>query len=92
MEEHGVFKPLDTIVNPLGLRRFYWTDPQKSNVITGLKSAGITHKIRHLLQLAKELKWPLTLMVFEGGTVTLLGLLQELPFTLDPLTYHDPHT
>ena len=26
MEEHGVFKPLDTIVNPLGLCRFYWTD------------------------------------------------------------------
>ena len=33
MEECGVFKPLDTIVNPLGLCSFYWTDPQKSNVV-----------------------------------------------------------
>ena len=36
------------------------------------------HKIHHLLALAKELKWPLTIMVFEGGMVTPLGLLQEL--------------
>ena len=29
MEEQGVFKSLDTIVNPLGLCRFYRTDPQQ---------------------------------------------------------------
>ena len=78
MEECGMFKPLDTIANPLGLCRFYQTNPQKSNVITGLKSTASTRKIKHLLELAKELGWPLTIVVFEDGTVTLLGLLQEL--------------
>ena len=73
-----MFKPLDTIANPLGLCRFYWTDPQKSNVITGLKSMASTRKNKHMLKLAKELGQPLTIMVFEGGTVTPLGLLQEL--------------
>ena len=69
MEEHGVFKPLDTIVNPLGLCRFYQTNPQKSNVITGPKSAASAHRIKHLLELAKELGRPLTIVVFEGGMV-----------------------
>ena len=78
MEECGVFKPLDTIANPLGICRFYQTDPQKSNIIMGLKSAASTHRIKCLLELAKELGRPLTIMVFEGGTVTPLGLLQEL--------------
>ena len=55
MEECGVFKSLDTIVNPLGLCRFYRMDPKKSNVITGLKSMASIHKIKHLLELAKEL-------------------------------------
>ena len=40
MEECGVFKPLDTIANPLGLCQFYHTDPEYSKIITGLKSAG----------------------------------------------------
>ena len=39
MEEHGVFKPLETIDNPMGLCRFYWTSSKKSNVLTGPKSA-----------------------------------------------------
>ena len=70
MEECGVFKPLDSIVNPKGLCQFYWTDPEKSNVITGLKSAASTRSIKRLLDLAKELGHPLTVVVFEGGTVT----------------------
>ena len=92
MEECGVFKPLDTIVNPLGLCRFYQTDPQKSNVITGLKSTASTCKIKHLLELAKELGWPLTIVVFEGGMVTPLGLLQELHscLTLSHIMIHMP--
>ena len=92
MEEQGVFKPLDTIVNPLGLCRFYRTDPQKSNVITGLKSAASARWIKRLLELAKELGWPLTIMVFEGGTVALLGLLQELHscMTLSRIPIHTP--
>ena len=78
MEECGVFKPLDTIANPLGLCQFYCTDPLHSNVITGPKSAASTRKIKHLLEKAKDLGWPFTIIVFEGGNVTLLGLLQEL--------------
>ena len=92
MEEHGVFKPLDTIVNPLGLCRFYQTNPQKSNVIMDLKSTASTHRIKCLLELAKELGWPLTIMVFKGGIVTLLGLLQELHscLTLSCIPIHTP--
>ena len=65
-------------MNPLGVCRFYWTDPQKFNVVTGPKSAASARRIKCLLELAKELGRPLTIVVFEGGTVTLLGLLQEL--------------
>ena len=91
MEERGVFKPLDTIANPLGLWRFYRTDPQKSNVITGPKSAASVRRIKCLLELAKELGWPLTIMVFEGGMVTPLGLLQELHLHLTVM-HTDPHS
>ena len=92
MKEHGVFKPLDTIANTLGLCRFYWTNPQKSNVIMGLKSAASTHRIKRLWELAKELGQPLTIMVFEGGMVTPLGLLQELHshLTLSHIPIHMP--
>ena len=92
MKECGVFKPLDTIVNLLGLCRFYRTDPKKSNVITGLKSTSSIHKIKHLLGLAKELGRLLTIVVFEDGTVTPLGLLQELDshLTLSCITISMP--
>ena len=91
-EERRVFKPLDTIANPLGLCRLYQTDPQKSNVVTDPKSAAGTHRIKHLLELAKELGQPLTIMVFEGGMVILLGLLQELHscLTLSCILIHTP--
>ena len=90
MEEHGVFKPLDTIANPLGLCRFYQTDPQQSNIIMGPKSAAGAHRIKHLLELAKELGWPLMIVVFEGSTITPLGLLQELhsQLTLSHIPIH----
>ena len=90
MEERGVFKPLDTIVNPLGLCRFYHTDPQQSNIITSPKSAAGTCRIKHLLERAKVLGRPLTIVVFEGGNVTLLGLLQELhsQLTLSRIPMH----
>ena len=92
MEEHGVFKLLNTIANPLDLCRFYQTDPQKSNVIMGLKSAASACRIKHLLELAKELGQPLTIVVFEGGVVTPLGLLQELHLrlTLSCIPIHTP--
>ena len=78
MEEHGVFKPLDTIANPLGLCRLYWTDPQQSNIITSPKSAAGARRIKRLLEMVKDLGQPLTIIVFKGGNVTPLGLLQEL--------------
>ena len=74
----GVFKPLDTIANPLGLCQFYHTDPAHSNVITGPKSAASTHKIKHLLEKVRNLGQSFTIVVFEGSNITLLGLLQEL--------------
>ena len=78
MEECRVFQPLDTIANPLGLCHFYHTKPPYSNVITSPKSAASTRRIKHLLEKAKDLGWPFTIVVLEGGNVTLLGLLQEL--------------
>ena len=93
MEERGVFKPLDTIVNPLGLCRFYRTDPHQSNIITGPKSAASTRKIKRLLELAKEFGQPLMIVVFEGGTVTPLRLMQEttpMDWTLSCIPIHTP--
>ena len=77
MEEHRVFKPLDTIDNPMGLCRFYRTSSKKSNVLIGPKSTDSACKIQDI-KLAKGVGRPLTVVVFEGETVTPLGLLQEL--------------
>ena len=82
MEECGVFKPLDTIVNPLHLCQFYCTDPLHTNIITGPKSAAGACKIKHLLEKVKDLGQPFTIIVFEGSNVTPLGLLQELHLQL----------
>ena len=92
MEEHGVFKPLDTIANLLGLSRFYRTDPQQSNIITGPKSAAGACRIKHLLEMVKDLGQPLMIIVFEGGNVTPLGFLQELHscLTLSHIPIHTP--
>ena len=92
MEEHGVFKPLDTIDNPMGFCRFYWTSSKKSNVFIGLKSADSTCKIQDMIKLAKGVGWLLTVVVFKGETVTLLGFLQELHscLTLSHITIHMP--
>ena len=35
MEEHGVFKPAESVNNPMGLCRFYRMSPEKSNVLMG---------------------------------------------------------
>ena len=78
MEERGVFKPLDTIMNPLGLCQFYHTDPVHSNIITSPKSAASTCKIKHLLEKVRDIGQPFTIIIFEGSNITPLGLLQEL--------------
>ena len=78
MEEHRVFKPLDTTANPLGLCWFYRTNPEALKSIPALKCLASIRSVKHLLEKAKEYGWPYIIVVFEGGNVTLLGLLQEL--------------
>ena len=56
MEEHGVFKPVETIDNPMGLCRFYQMSSKKSNVLTGLKSADCARKIHDMIKLAKGVR------------------------------------
>ena len=75
MEKRGVFKPVEAINNPMGLCRFYRMSFKKSNVLTGPKSTDCTHKIHDMIKLAKGVRWPLTVIVFKGETVTPLGLL-----------------
>ena len=92
MEEHGVFKPLETIDNPMGLCRFYQRSSKKSNVLTGLKSTDSARKIHDMVKLAKGVGQPLTVVVFKGEMVTSLGLLQELHshLTLSRIAIHMP--
>ena len=72
------FKPVEAINNPMGLCRFYRTSSKKSNVLTGPKSADCAHKIHDMIKLAKGVGQLLTVVVFEGETVSPLGLLHEL--------------
>ena len=93
MEERGVFKPLDTIDNPMGLCRFYQMSSKKSNVLIGLKSTDSTCKIQDMIKLAKGVGRLLTVVVFEGETVTLhWPFYKSYICTLNPLSHHNPHT
>ena len=83
---------MEAINNPMGLCRFYRTSSKKSNVLTGPKSTDCTHKIHDMIKLAKGVRRPLTVIVFEGETVTPLGLLQELHLHLTLSHITDPHT
>ena len=47
-------------------------------VISSPKSAAGIHRGKRLLEKAKDLGQSFVIIVFEGGNVTLLGLLQEL--------------
>ena len=78
MEECGAFKPLDTTANPLGLCWFYCTDPETVKSVPVPKPLTTTHKVKHLLERAREQGWPYIIVIFEGGNVIPLGLLQEL--------------
>ena len=84
MEGHGMFKPLDTKVNPLGLCRFYHTNPETAKSISALKHPASICRVKHLLEKAKGHGWPYIIVIFEGVNVTPLGLLQKLhlQFTL----------
>ena len=52
MEERRVFKPTESIKNPMGLCRFYRKSPEKSNVLTGPKSAKCARRIYRMVELA----------------------------------------
>ena len=82
MEECRVFKPVETLKNPMGLCRFYRTSSKKSNLLTGPKSTNCTRKIHDMVKLAKGVGRPLTVIVFKGETVTPLCLLHELHLCL----------
>ena len=53
MEECGVFKPLDTMANPLGLCWFYCTDPETLESVSALKSPASIYRVKCLLEKAK---------------------------------------
>ena len=78
MEEHGVFKPAESINNPMGLCQFYWTSPEKSDVLTGPKSAKCAHRIYGIVEIAKRIGWQLMVIIFDGKSVSPVCLLREL--------------
>ena len=65
------------MTNPLGLCCFYHADPNVSKPKTPKPLATVEH-VKKLLLLASTQRQPYIIMVFQGGTVTPLGLLQEL--------------
>ena len=78
MEERGVFKPLPSTMNPLGLCHFYPADPTIIPTLTAPKPPAKVDHIRSLLILTKTQPHPYIIVVFTGGAITALGLLQEL--------------
>ena len=77
MEEHRVFQSLASTTNTLGLCHFYHADPNMS-MPTGPKPLATVEHVKKLLFLASTKRWRYIIVVFQGGTVTPLGLLQEL--------------
>ena len=78
MEERGVFKPLASTTNPLGLCHFYPTDPMITSTLPTLKPPAKADQVKGLLLLTKTWSQPYIIVVFQGGAITALGLLQEL--------------
>ena len=77
MEECGVFQPLTSPTNTYGLCHFYRADPNVSLPSSPILPATAEH-VKRLVLLASTKPRRHVLMVFLGGTVTALGLLQEL--------------
>ena len=77
MEDRGVFQPLTSPTNTFGLCRFYRTDPN-APMPSGPVSPATAEHVKRLVLLASMTPQQYVLMVFQGGTVTALGLLQEL--------------
>ena len=66
------------MTNPLGLCRFYPVDPMIVSMLTPLKPVAKADHVKCLLLLAKTQPRPYIIVVFQGGAITPLGLLQEL--------------
>ena len=77
MEDRGVFQPLTSPTNTFGLCCFYRADPN-APMPSGPVSPATAEHVKRLVLLASTKPWRYVLMVFRGGTVTALGLLQEL--------------
>ena len=78
MKECGIFQPLPSMMNPLGLCHFYPADPASMSTFAPPKSLATVEHLKGLLLLTKTQHWPYIIVVFQGGLVTPLGLLQEL--------------
>ena len=92
IEECRVFKPVESINNPMGLCQFYRTSPEKSNVLTGPKLAECAHRIYGIVEIAKRVEWQLTVMVLDGESVSPVCLLEELHshMALSRIAIHAP--
>ena len=92
MEELRVFKPVVSTNNPMGLCRFYRMSPEKANVLVGPKSAECARRIHHLIEIAKRIGRQLTVVVFEGESISPWCLLGDLHLwlALSQFTIHTP--
>ena len=77
MEDRGVFEPLTSLTNTFGLCRFYRVDPN-APLPSGPVLPATAEHVKRLVFLASTTPRRYVLLVFPGGTVTALGLLQEL--------------
>ena len=78
MKECRVFQPLPSMMKPMGLCCFYPTDPVSVSMLAPPKSLAMAEHLKGLLLLTKMQCWPYIIIVFQGGPITPLGLLQEL--------------
>ena len=73
MKECGVFQPLLSTTNPLGLCCFYLTDSTSLSTLVPPKGPATMGHINNLLVLVKSRHRPYIIVVFKGGHVAPLG-------------------
>ena len=78
MKECRVVQPLLSMINPMGLCHFYHADPVSVSTFAPPNPPGMAEHLKGLLLLTKMQHQPYIIVVFQGGPVTPLGLLQEL--------------
>ena len=67
MKECGVFQPLPSTTNSLGLCHFYPADPSSLSTLMPPKSPTTVDHLNNLLVFMKSWGWPYIIVVFEGG-------------------------